>query len=102
MLGYEGQHHVVTVGSVQGVAAAEAIVDYYEEARFGDLVRDWVLDAERVGFDTLFHFVLIERDGHEGGYWGLVPTYAALQDQSTYQRYRGVREATGQNNKRGI
>lgn len=102
MLGYEGQHHVVTIGSVQGNASAEAIVDYYEEERFGDLTRDWILDAERIGFDTLFHFVLIEADSEQGGYWGLVPTYTALGDQSTYQRYRGVREATGQNNKRGI
>jgi hypothetical protein len=101
MLGYEGQHHVVCVGAVAGVGAAQTIVGYYEEERFGNVTRDMINCAVDNGFGALFHFVAIEKTDPDG-YWGLAPTYADWDDIDTYQRLRAVKQVAGLTNNRGI
>ena len=101
MLGYEGQHHIVSSGAVVGVAAAQTIVGYYDEVRFGDLLQTMIQCAVDNGFNTLMHFVAVEHASADG-YWGLVPTYSDWPDIETYQRLRAVKHTAGHTNSRGI
>jgi hypothetical protein len=101
MLGYEGQHHVVCVGGVAGVAAAQTIVGYYEEERFGNVTRDMMNCAVENGFGALFVFIAVAKTDADG-YWGLVPKYSDWDDIATYQRLRAVKQVAGLTNNRGI
>ena len=106
LYGYEGSHHVVAIGGVIDTPVASAIIADYESEDFGNLIRDFNLLAEDLGFDLLCHFVLVEKDDETGkGYWGYVPTLNSLDDpdiMETQLRYRGLVESTGQHNKRNI
>ena len=106
MYGYEGGHHVASVGNVKNHPVASAIVLDYETEDFANLTRDFHLLAENLGFDLLAHFILIERDDlKDRGYWGYLPTMNSLDDPDiteTQLRYRALKEATGQHNKRNI
>jgi len=106
MYGYEGGHHVASVGNVKNHPVASAIVLDYETEDFANLTRDFHLLAENLGFDLLAHFILIERDElKDRGYWGHLPKWSSLDDPDiteTQLRYRALKEATGQHNKRNI
>jgi len=106
MYGYEGNHHVASVGSVENDPVASAIILDYETEDFANLTRDFHLLAENLGFDLLAHFVLIEKDDQKArGYWGYLPTLSSLEIPNiteTQLRYRALKEATGQHNKRNI
>jgi hypothetical protein len=106
MYGYEGSHHVVATGGVINDPVASAIIAEYETETFGNLIRDFNLLAEDLGWDLLCHFVLVEKDDETGtGYWGYVPTLDSLTAEdttATYLRYRGLVESTGQHNKRNV
>ena len=104
MYAYEGSQHVTTAGTVQGEPNAQEIVAQYDTEVFGNLIRDFHLLSENLGFQLICHYVLVEKTDPDG-YWGHVESYTQLNDPDileTKLKYRGLVEATGQHNKRNI